>query len=403
MPQVFSAGWLYLLIIVIVISLIRIWLKVRTIQAESPMDRPVIKLAPLPGVGEGTSDTSRDDPILSEPDNLIRQGELTAALVRLQQTLGDLSPTEDREIRGKVLFRIGACHVRLARGEERLQHLLRAGEALRESVRLFAPGRYRNYYLNALEELAGLYEDLAAEKSPVENLTQAARTCETAADSASEGGLPVSRAGFLVRSGNVYRQLAGHGEPRNNLQKAVTAFERALEALQKAEERETPSERMSILAHLGDVYADLSEYVQKEESLDSALKAYGGALDLMEAGPASTELQDIHTKMGRILLRLYDSGKNPVHLRQALRHTRDAFEALKGQEHSVSKGKTMAVMGDALYRFADVKDRRENLERAVKLYEASLGVLKDGVEPEERERVRERLAETVRKLSPESG
>ena len=59
----------------------------------------------------------------------------------------------------------------------------------------------------------------------------------------------------------------------------------------------------------------------------------------------------------------------------------------------------MAIMGDALSRYSDVKDRRENLQRAVKLYETSLGILKDGEEAAERERVRVRLAEVVQKIT----
>ena len=59
----------------------------------------------------------------------------------------------------------------------------------------------------------------------------------------------------------------------------------------------------------------------------------------------------------------------------------------------------MAVMGDALSRYSDVKDREENLGRAVKLYEAALGILKDGKEAAERERVRGRLAEAVQKIT----
>jgi hypothetical protein len=104
------------------------------------------------------------------------------------------------------------------------------------------------------------------------------------------------------------------------------------------------------------------------------------------------------TDTSRILLELYASEKSPAHLRQALRYSRDALEAAKGAEYLVQRGLTMAVMGDALSMYSDVKDKRENLERAVKLYETSLGILKDGEEAEERERVRTKLAEAVGKM-----
>ena len=188
MPQVLSPGWLYLFIIVMVISLIRIFFKLRTIQREAPMDKAVIKVAPITRSQPDLDSESEEDSLLRGPDELIKQGDFMGALGSLEQLLEDLSPTEDREARGKVLFRIGACHSRLATGEEKLQRILRAGEALREAARLFTPSRYVNYYLRTLGELAEVYGDLAREKSPVENLTQSARTCETAASTAGKAG-----------------------------------------------------------------------------------------------------------------------------------------------------------------------------------------------------------------------
>ena len=79
--------------------------------------------------------------------------------------------------------------------------------------------------------------------------------------------------------------------------------------------------------------------------------------------------------------------------------TRDAIQAAKGGDYHTQKGMTMAVMGDALSRYSEVKDRRDNLARAVRLYEASLEILKDGEESEERERVKRRLAETLGEIT----
>lgn len=398
MPQVFSPGWLYLFLLVMAISIVRIYFKLRTINRAAPMDRTVIKVAPVPRKEPDLDGGSEEDSLLTGPDNLIRQGDYKGALGSLEQLLEDLSPTEDREARGKVLFRIGACHSRLATGEERFQRILRAGEAIREAVRLFTPARYRNHYLRALGELAGLYEDLALEKSPVENLTQSARTCETAAISAGQGGFVGPEAMFLARSGGTYRQLASHNEPQVNLRKAVEAYEKAAAALESVDSENAANERMKILKVMGDTYVDLAGYFQEAESLARAVSAYEGTLNIMDEVLHSRERCVVLTDTSRILLKLYDIEKNPAHLRQALRFTRDALEAETGEETLIQRGLAMAIMGDALSRYSDVKDRRENLQRAVKLYETSLGILKDGEEAAERERVRARLAEVVQKI-----
>jgi tetratricopeptide (TPR) repeat protein len=135
------------------------------------------------------------------------------------------------------------------------------------------------------------------------------------------------------------------------------------------------------------------------ESLTNAVRAYEGALEIMDETQHVKERCVVLTDTSRILLELYDIEKSPAHLRQALRYTRDALEAAKGEDTLVQKGMAMAVTADALLRYSDVKDRRENLERAVKFYEASLGILKDGEKAAERERVRGSLAETVQQIS----
>ncbi len=63
----------------------------------------------------------------------------------------------------------------------------------------------------------------------------------------------------------------------------------------------------------------------------------------------------------------------------------------------------MALMARALTRYAEVKEPGENLRMAVKLYEASMGILKDPQYAQERERIKADLREAVGKLNMETG
>ena len=398
MPQVFSAGWLYLFIIVLIICIARIWMKIRTIQREPPLDRPVIRITQVPDGASDPGSKAEEESILNGADRLIKTGELREALEQLERIIENLSPTEDREISGKVLFRIAACHSHLAMGEERFQHLLRAGETLRETVRLFTPERFRDHYLIALDQLAALYQDLAAEKNPVEYLTQRARTLETAAESASGAELAETEARFLFRAGNTYRQLVDLVEPQTNLRKAVSVYERADALLGKSENQDVISDRISILKMLGDTLEILSEYYQKEKSLMRAVKVYETAFNIMDGTLHGKEQMVLKMDISRILLKIHDIGNNPLYLKQVLMLTRNVLEITKIGENPVLRGRTMVVMGDALVRCADIKDRRENLERAVKLYEASLDTIEDGNQTEEQGRIREKLADAVGKI-----
>jgi tetratricopeptide (TPR) repeat protein len=214
-----------------------------------------------------------------------------------------------------------------------------------------------------------------------------------------EGGMTVQEAIFLVKAGNAYRQLASQNEPQVNLRRAKDVYEKASAALEAVDDESADSEKIKILKLLGDTLVDLAEYFQKGESFARAVSAYEGALEIMDETLYLRERSVVQMDASKILLALYDMEKSPAHLRQALRYARDALNAVKKGEYPVLKALAMAVMADGLTRYAEVRDRSENLERAVKFYEASLGIIKDGEEPAERERIRENLAETVRKIT----
>jgi hypothetical protein len=149
---------------------------------------------------------------------------------------------------------------------------------------------------------------------------------------------------------------------------------------------------------LGDTLEILSEYYQKEKSLMRAVKVYETAFNIMDGTLHGKEQMVLKMDISRILLKIHDIGNNPLYLKQVLMLTRNVLEITKIGENPVLRGRTMVVMGDALVRCADIKDRRENLERAVKLYEASLDTIEDGNQTEEQGRIREKLADAVGKI-----
>ncbi len=399
MPTVFSSGWLYLFLIVMAVCLARIFVKLRTIQREAPMDRPVIRVEPLPRKEEALGEDMEGDPLFQETDRLIREGDYAGAATSLDGLLETLSPVEDREARGKALYRRGACFRRMVAAGPAPKNLLRSGESLREAVRLFAPSRYRLLYLRSLEELAGLYGDLAALGNPVEHLTQVARTSQTAAASAEQGGLFQDQARFLVMAAGAYRLLAREGDSQANLRLSVESYERAVEALSRWGGEAAALEKARVLRKTGDTFTELAAYFQKPESLGRAAESYDAALELLKAEQHPGERGALLKDLGRVELEIYGLERSPAPLRKALRCLRDAIESLKGGGEEVARALAMALMGDALTEYSRVKDREENLRRAARLYEAALGILKDGVEPAERERVKGRLAEVVKKIS----
>jgi tetratricopeptide (TPR) repeat protein len=402
MPQVFSAGWLYLFIIIMVISLVRIWLKVRTLHQGPEMDRPVVRLTPIGRDAMELGEQDESAAILAGPDSHIREGRFQQAVDELESLLPDLSPVEDREIRGQVLYRMGACLRRMAAPGDGKRERLKAGEALRESVTLLTPERFRVHYLRSLSELASLYEELADIQSPLENLNLALRTWEKAVDTASNSSWLDEEVRFLTRKAAVCRNLADHSDRQASLRMAVESYRQAAATLEAIEDPETLLARVGILKMGGDTLVELAEVYRKEETLASALVYYDQAFQLMPSEGDSIRRGVTLADSGRVLLELYDCDQSPAHLRRALRVLRDSLELLNQDDHVARKGLVMAVMARALTRYAEVKEPRENYRRAVKLFEAAMGILKDPEYAGEREKIKEELRIAVGKLSAES-
>jgi tetratricopeptide (TPR) repeat protein len=397
MPQIFSPGWLFLFLLIMAVCVVRIFMKVRDIHARSDMGKPVLPVAPVkrdplfPGGEEEPAGA------LAEADRLIKEGLFGEAVALLTPMLSDLSPVEDREMMGKIQYRLGACQRRIGAGESDTPSLLRSGEALREAVNLFSPERLHRFQIRASSELAGLYEDLAGRQNPIENFTLAWKTWEAAAVAAKGIGLPDDEANFRARAGSAVRRLASHDDRKGNLQKAVDIFEKALAVPGAFEKPDSLFRRAVILKMLGDVRVELSKLMKRVHDLTQAVSAYDDALDIMDPEKHPQERSAVLVDSGRILLDIYDAERSPAHLRKALRNLKEAVNIQRSGDDRARTALSMALLGDALVRYAAVKDQGENLDRAARFYETALGFLKGTEYSSHRERIRIRLKKTMEK------
>ncbi|MDT8396476.1 MAG: hypothetical protein RRA32_08560 [bacterium] len=402
MPQVFSTGWLYLFMIVMVVSLVRICLKVRTLNQGPQMDRSVVRLAPVKKDAPDLGGKDESAGILAGPDALIRDGDFSRAIGELESMLPDLSPVEDREVRGQALYRLGACRRRMAAPGDGKRERLKAGEALREAVTLLKPERFRVHYLRALSELAALYEELAGIQGQLENLNLALRAWDTAAEAARRSSWLDEEVRFLTRKAGVLRKLADHSDRQASLRKAVETYEQAAAVLEAIEDTETLLNRAGILKMAGDALTELADVFDKEKTLARALSAYDRALEIMTPEENPVQRGVTLADAGRVLLGLYDIERSPALLSRAVRTIRDSLELLKQDDQAARRGMVMALMARALTRYAEVREPRENLQRAVTLFETAMGILKEPQYAPERERIKGELREAVAKLGAES-
>lgn len=403
MPQIFSPGWLFLFLFVMAICVLRILVKAREIHGMSGKGKPVLPVAPLVKESPPLDEDGKGTDSLVEPDRLIKSGQYAGAVTLLTPMLEDLSPVENRELMGKIQYRLGACQRRIGSAETSSASLLRSGEALREAVSLFSPERLRSSKIRATSELAGLYEDLAKRQNPVENLTLAWTTWDAAVTTARELSLAPQEAAFLSRSASAVRQLASHTDRQGNLGKAANIYGEALAVPDAFPDPDSLLEKAVILKMLGDIRVELSGIEKRALNLTGAVSAYDEALNVMTSEKHPKERSATLLDIGRVLLDIYDTEHSPAHLRKALRSLREAVDLLKSGDDRIRKGLSMALLGDALVRYADVRDPEENLDRAGRLYETALGFLKKSEDASYRERIKERLRKTVEKREKVKG
>lgn len=398
MPQIFSAGWLYLFVLLMVLGLIYIIAKIRVINREQDPDTPVIKVAPVVPSNEKPVRKEKGPEVLENADLLIREGRFEEAIDLMSPATKDLSPVEDREALGKLYFRIGACQRRLGWDRKDTAFLLRSGEALREAVNLFAPHRLRSLRLGALSELAGLYEDLAdGGQNSDQNLADALKAWEAASRTARVSGQPTQEAVFLSRQGDIFRKMAQVSSRPQNLQKALEIYEKALAASDAFPDPGSLLEKAGILKKLGDLKIDFGEIRNREEDIPEGIKAFDEALGILTPEEHAGQRGFTLLSAGRGLMEIYKAQGKPVHLGQSLQYLGEAATLLRSEKNPSGKGQAMVLLGEGMVLLAQLKGRQDYLEKGIKFYEAALGFLKDPEFAAERDRIREELKIAVGK------
>jgi len=394
MPQVFSAGWLYLFFLAMAVGTIYILVKLREVHREQDPDTPVIKVAPMAPAAPRPEGDEKGQEVLREADSLIKEGRFLEAVDLLTPAVQRLSPVDDREALGKIQYRIGACQRRLGWKENKVKNLLRSGEALKEAVSHFAPHRLRSLRLAALGELAGLYEDLARHQNPAGNLGAAQRTWDAAARTAKMSAQPSREALFLSRAGDLFRRLALISSRGRNLAKALETYEKALNVPGAFSEPDSLLEKARVLKNIGDLRVELKGIREEETDSEEAIRAYEEALMILSPEKQTGERGQTLLCAGRVLLGTYRNQGGNSHLGKSLKYLGEAVNLLGSEKSPSGKGCAMALLGEGLICFAELKGQKDYRDKGIRLCKAALGFLKEPEFADECDRIREELRKT---------
>lgn len=174
-----------------------------------------------------------------------------------------------------------------------------------------------------------------------------------------------------IHLGGIYRELAEmHPRPDEHLNKAIVAYQAALPYAEV--------DYAIVQNNLGNTYWQLSAYDEQRENLMRAIAAYQGALARVQPGPAYAI---IYNNLGNVYSELASLEDELANLNKAL----DAYQETLLHSNPKTSPIPFATMqnnlGHVCRRLADFEDRERNLQRAMTAYRDALKVFRIETSP----------------------
>jgi hypothetical protein len=226
MDLVFSAGWLYLFIFLMLLCVWRIVVKAQAINREARMDTRVIHIEPFT--------PERKEPAAGahglDMEALLKAEE--ALQGRLVRQAGESGPAG----RAGLLLNLGRLYRDMAGISEKRENLIKAARAYYEGTQLTLPAE-DDQKVSLLAGLGDTYLELSPVYETQECLARAMQAYATALKGEREGD-PVRFAAICESFSEAALLLSGHADGEVNRERAAKALKAGLAALDEQEHGE---------------------------------------------------------------------------------------------------------------------------------------------------------------------
>lgn len=268
-PTIFSKGWLFLFLAVLVISILRVIQKLRVIHREGAADAKVRIVKPIRverGPSEAADPGSEQEKGVSGLRN--REQGLTAELERYPV---EESPAE----RARVLCDLGVVYRELSRIENREEELLKAAQCYYQASGIFSPQEAPEEHGGLMVHLADIYVELSGTYKKAECLRRAGAAYARALNVLGSESHPDRRAGIGAKLGRVLVELADESEPGKNLLRAIQVLS---DTVTGYPDDETSPGRALAMHDLGRAYLKYAALAEPQQNLIRAGKAFKESL-----------------------------------------------------------------------------------------------------------------------------
>ena len=173
------------------------------------------------------------------------------------------------------------------------------------------------------------------------------------------------------RMGDIYRELSQYRDKKDNSNKAIKAYETALEVYTL---EEFPEDYAMIQNNLGNAYNTLADVEDKGENCSRAIDAYEEALKVYTLERFPMDYAMTQNNLGSAYQKLADVEDKAENCNKAIEAFKKALKVRTLEGFPMQYAATQNNLGNAYQRLANVEDKAENCKRAMKAYKEALKV-----------------------------
>lgn len=363
-------------------------------------------------------------------------GEVDKALAIFDQILTDV-PRLEPAVRGEIRFRQGLIRYASSFEEARDMNLAGAVEAFEEAIGLFKPDKNPIEHAQAQNglgmslfrssEMGGTAKGRPGrqgEEERAENLKLAMTAFETAANLYAAEGRAQERAQTENNLGDAHLLLSGlrlsSGDPAGvkaaaeDLERAIAAYETALEFRTAEDHPEDRAETQTSLGRAWTAFAELEEGEVREAHLEKAIINFKAALELRTLDSHPFERAETQTLLGRALVlesepRVEEGDirwSDREGLKTAIEAYEEALSVRTRKAHPQEYAETKGLLGRALVILsapARGPEDAAHLKRAIRAFEEALAIMTLEAAPAQYAEIQNNLGVAYRNLSKLEG
>jgi len=281
----------------------------------------------------------------------------------------------------ELRYKIGNAYLHLSEVRSAKDNLLKAKEAILESLTIYNRDKYPLEYARSKMGLSSVYLGLAS----VEKIRQHFEDSISFAEEALEILTPqdddptrYAAAKNILGSAcwqyaflNLFEKYEYKYDTKEKLDKAISAYNEALAVFTL---EKYPNDYARTQNNLGTAYWSLSEIEEEGDNLFKAETAFKSALKVQTKDNEPLDYAGTKDNLGSTYLRQYLNSYEQNKVKDAIKEFNEVLEIVNVKEYPLEHARTQNNLGYAYKALAKFSDKEENLRKSNESFEIALTI-----------------------------